>query len=402
VFDTSGNFADAATVPFGVDRTQATVTLDGIAPTPFTPDGDGDEDVTAVTYTTVEPTWQRVRITTSGGTTIATPLGWTQVAAGSHQVTWDGRRSDGSLADPGSYIARVEVKDLVTPELAPASITGTVTVLATLGAVTAGPTPFSPNGDGTRDLLEVDYVVNSRSDVTVAVTTAGGDPVETLQATLRRSAGSYSVTWDGRAGSGEAADGQYVVLVKATTSAGTDTKRRRVVLDRTAPVTSDDGGGAWHTSDAVLGLTADDSLSAVVDTSYSVDGGAWQSGTSVTVPGPSDGSNDGVHTVEYRSTDEAGNVEAPREAQVRIGHLTTQARYIRHKASLLTISWPEVPGAVAYDVFVDGEAVGSTTATGFIYRVPTEVKAVTLTVVVVARGSDDTTLLLRGAQVPWR
>ncbi len=43
-----------------------------------------------------------------------------------------------------------------------------------------------------------------------------------------------------------------------------------------------------------------------------------QTGTSVNVAAPANGSNDGVHTISYRSTDGAGNVESWRTATVRI------------------------------------------------------------------------------------
>jgi hypothetical protein len=54
--------------------------------------------------------------------------------------------------------------------------------------------------------------------------------------------------------------------------------------------------------------------SGVASTSYSVDGGAAQSGTSVAVPTPADHSNDGWHTITYHSVDNAGNVEATHTA----------------------------------------------------------------------------------------
>ena len=49
-----------------------------------------------------------------------------------------------------------------------------------------------------------------------------------------------------------------------------------------------------------------------------MDGGSFQNGTSVVIPAPADHSNDGAHTIEYRSTDNAGNAEPLHTATVRI------------------------------------------------------------------------------------
>jgi hypothetical protein len=63
-------------------------------------------------------------------------------------------------------------------------------------------------------------------------------------------------------------------------------------------------------------------------TEYRVDAGAWKSATRFTGPAPGDHSNDGMHVVEYRSTDAAGNVETPRRLRVGIDTLgpSTAAR----------------------------------------------------------------------------
>ena len=62
----------------------------------------------------------------------------------------------------------------------------------------------------------------------------------------------------------------------------------------------------------------DGSGSGVASTSYRVDGGGWQSGTSVVVAAPADHSNDGAHTIDYYSVDNVGNTEAVRHATVTI------------------------------------------------------------------------------------
>ena len=87
-------------------------------------------------------------------------------------------------------------------------------------------------------------------------------------------------------------------------------------------------------------LTPADSGSGVADTVYSVDGAPYQSGTSIVITAPADHSNDGTHTIDYRSTDAAGNVEALRTTSVRIdttspgGGSGDPGQYLRGTVSL--------------------------------------------------------------------
>jgi len=62
-------------------------------------------------------------------------------------------------------------------------------------------------------------------------------------------------------------------------------------------------------------------------TEYSLDGGAWTRKTTVTVTAPSDHSQDGRHTLAYRSADLKGHLEATKTATILIDTtppLTTQ------------------------------------------------------------------------------
>ena len=57
-------------------------------------------------------------------------------------------------------------------------------------------------------------------------------------------------------------------------------------------------------------------------TTYSTDDGAtWESGASVAIDAPADHSNDGYHTILYRSTDNAGNQEQTESLGVGIDTL---------------------------------------------------------------------------------
>jgi hypothetical protein len=91
--------------------------------------------------------------------------------------------------------------------------------------------------------------------------------------------------------------------------------------DTTPPTTTDNSDGLWHRS-FVLKLAATDTGCGVASSEYRIDGGGWHTGSSVRLPGKGGrkgpASRDGEHLVEYRSTDNAGNMEQIESCQVMI------------------------------------------------------------------------------------
>ncbi len=80
-------------------------------------------------------------------------------------------------------------------------------------------------------------------------------------------------------------------------------------IDKTPPVTAINlagiGGGGWYRSEVTVSLNATDDLAGVASVEYQLDGGAWLPYTGFfSVAG------EGAHTILYRSTDLAGNIEA--------------------------------------------------------------------------------------------
>lgn len=93
----------------------------------------------------------------------------------------------------------------------------------------------------------------------------------------------------------------------------TATSSPAVKIDRTAPVTGISGtSNAWVNGTVDVTLAPDDNLSGVASTSFSIDGGAAQSGTTFSL------STEGEHTVVFFSTDAAGNAEVAKTVQVKI------------------------------------------------------------------------------------
>ena len=118
-------------------------------------------------------------------------------------------------------------------------------------------------------------------------------------------------------------DGQKTVRVQYRIAGGHPvTFSDGVLLDTTAPTTTIVSESP-ATSTVALGLVATDVLSGVASTCYRVDGGAWQSGGSVTlallIPHKRTGYAAGAHTVDFFSTDEAGNGEPVQSLVVTLG-----------------------------------------------------------------------------------
>jgi hypothetical protein len=86
----------------------------------------------------------------------------------------------------------------------------------------------------------------------------------------------------------------------------------KVQLDSTAPVTTADAPQGPVNKDTVVTLNATDSGSGVAATYYTVDGGAQQTGTAVSL------STEGIHTIAYWSVDWAGNTEQAHTVTVNI------------------------------------------------------------------------------------
>ena len=104
-------------------------------------------------------------------------------------------------------------------------------------------------------------------------------------------------------------DGVYSVHGRVIDIAGNITNITRTVsIDHTPPVigtpvlTGTLGLAGWYTSSVGVSVPATDATSGVASTAYSVDGGSWQAEPLTLL--------DGVHTVQVKVTDKAGNVSS--------------------------------------------------------------------------------------------
>ena len=99
------------------------------------------------------------------------------------------------------------------------------------------------------------------------------------------------------------------------------TGTRTILVDNTAPTVGDNADANWHNAAVTVALTGVDAESGVALPSgleYKVDGGSFTAGSSVVIPAPANGSNDGTHTITYHATNRAGVTSADKTATVKI------------------------------------------------------------------------------------
>ena len=112
------------------------------------------------------------------------------------------------------------------------------------------------------------------------------------------------------------AEGKNVVDYRSIDNAGNveETKSFKVDMDKTTPETIITPiKDSWYNSDVALKLESSDSLSGVAKTQYKVNDGDW-----ITYNNGINVSNEGINKVQYRSIDNAGNVEETKSIEVKI------------------------------------------------------------------------------------
>lgn len=118
--------------------------------------------------------------------------------------------------------------------------------------------------------------------------------------------GDYTVTLTVNDGHGGTATKTWLVTIQT------------VIVDTTPPVTSALCAGAacssaWYTSPVTVSLSATDDITGVASTFYRVDAADWLEYTATFTL-----SADGTHTVEYNSTDVAGNPETTKTVTLKV------------------------------------------------------------------------------------
>ncbi|HUV09013.1 MAG TPA: hypothetical protein VMX75_14870, partial [Spirochaetia bacterium] len=180
-------------------------------PTYFSPEGDGIQDTTTVSFKASEPVSGQVEIVDPSGKTIYSG-DIPQITSG--EVVLDGLSSPMMLLGNGTYTIRGKFSDAAGNRVEPEPLLITRDDRPTTLRVAAVERIFSPDGDGVKDKLPIAIEASVRDGIkewTVTINDANGRPVKVLSGSDRL---PEVVEWDGSADGGKAAEGTYSARVK--------------------------------------------------------------------------------------------------------------------------------------------------------------------------------------------
>ncbi len=204
-------------------------------PSAFSPNGDGVNDSTYLSFTTSSDA-KSVRIyvdVVTGADTVAVLAHGEDHPTGPVGFTWDGTETGGAPAPEGIYDFVIVAADeyYTTPPLA---VSVRLDITPPRFSTHIHPSPYTPDLPLADSLLTVDLAVTDAQGgdlLTVAI--GAGDPPETLCIySLAPADSTYSCSWDGR----DHADGEYDLHVRSSDPAGNSMEASYVVdLDVSPP-----------------------------------------------------------------------------------------------------------------------------------------------------------------------
>ncbi|GAI87095.1 unnamed protein product, partial [marine sediment metagenome] len=221
-------------------------------PSTFSPDGDGVQDTTTISFTLSDNVstslYTRLEIRDNTGNhvikrNLVTPSDGA-LATGSHSYIWDGKDDDANYVPDATYVAY-----LISVDGAENSAQRTVeivveTIEPEITDITVNPSTISPeNGDGSYDTSTITFkATNAGADLTFEVYAEPGCTtlVRDLTSLIQPVGGTdnFSVTWDGKNDSASHVDdAEYTCKIYAESLTGQydENTDATVTVDNTAP-----------------------------------------------------------------------------------------------------------------------------------------------------------------------
>ncbi len=170
-----------------------------LTPNPLSPNHDGRNDTSTLTFTLPDPESVAVRVVNAAGSTVRGPVGLGTLGAGKHTWTWPGNANNGYRTADGTYTIVVSTAKFVSGVQRLGSVSRAVrvdTVAPGMTLITGSGAWIYPYPDGFRDTFAPTLRLSEGGVLSLTVRSGSGAIVRTISAT--KSAGPASLAWNGR------------------------------------------------------------------------------------------------------------------------------------------------------------------------------------------------------------
>ncbi len=142
-------------------------------------------------------------------------------SAGTYVQAWDGKDQNGAPAPDGNYRFTAEARDNTEAVIGFMELTALAASQPLISAVSVTPDPFDPTAGQQADIT---YTISADAKVTVIILN-GYVPVKTLTAGETKTAGTYTISWDGTNDAGQTGgDAVYTYQIDAVNPLVSDFK----------------------------------------------------------------------------------------------------------------------------------------------------------------------------------
>ncbi|WP_059173533.1 S8 family serine peptidase [Bacillus sp. FJAT-27445] len=206
-------------------------------------------------------------------------------------------------------------------------------------------------GPTVEEVFGIDYDVNANLHPKYELTNSTGDLVSSGPITLSQD-GAFDLDLKGLT----LGENKLKIIVEDEAQ---NHAEKEIVLERvdnTNPatnvaITGTEGANGWYTSNVKLELTATDEEAGVQSTEYKIGEGEWTAYTEAI-----ELANDGIHQIQFRSTDNAGNVEEAQSIEVKFDKTAPILKATVDKAELFPPNnkFEKIKVTLAYSDAVSG------------------------------------------------
>jgi flagellar hook assembly protein FlgD len=185
--------------------------VDSVASSPFSPNGDGKRDTTTATFTLPDAESVSLTVRPDGDDTVVRgPINLGTLGAGSHTYIWNGKDNSSVRVPDGTYDVVIDTSAALTgAEIARGTAINTVVVDDTapgLSSVSGANYVFYPYHDGYKDTFRPSVTLaGSPATLALQIRNAAGHVIRIISA-HHDVDGRFSLTWDSKTSSGARVD----------------------------------------------------------------------------------------------------------------------------------------------------------------------------------------------------